>query len=168
MANDLDRSLGDLGAAIAEFLKATDAARPQWTVPRGPGKWSPSQVAEHVARIMEQSANVVVGTPSNFPTIPTPFRPIIRAFMFRRILRRKAFLTMKAIEAFDPPVGSPTPEEGRRRLEEVLVRFKQACHARSASGQAVASTIFGSVPVADFARFQELHVRHHLQQLPKP
>ena len=29
----------------------------------------------------------------------------------------------------------------------------------------VPSTIFGDVSIADFARFQELHVRHHQPQL---
>ncbi len=41
-----------------------------------------------------------------------------------------------------------------------------ACRARAASGHEVPSTMFGNVPVADFARFQELHVRHHHVQLP--
>ena len=83
--SDLDLSLAGVHAAVAEFLATGDAAEATWTMPRAPGKWSPSQVVEHVARIMEESA--------------------------------------------------------------------------------VASTIFGTVSVADFARFQELHVRHHLRPL---
>ena len=73
---------------------------------------------------------------------------------------------MKAIAAFVPAAGSATPADGRVRLDGALTRFDQACRARAASGQDVASTIFGAVPVADFARFQELHVRHHIEQIP--
>ena len=163
---DLDVSLAGVHAAVAALLATADGAGAAWTVPREPGKWSPSQIVEHVARIMEESANVASGAPSKFPTISFPLRPIVRVLVFKRILRRNAFLKMKASEALDPTAGSATPAEGRVRLEGALTRFDQACRARAASGQDVGSTIFGAVSVADFARFQELHVRHHLLQMP--
>jgi hypothetical protein len=158
--------LAGVHAAVAALLAATDAAGAVWTVPRASGKWSPSQVVEHVARIMEESANVATGAPSKFPTIPFLLRPLVRARMFNRILKRQAFLEMKAGKAFTPASGSATPAEARVRLNEALARFDRACRARAASGQDVVSSIFGRVAVADFARFQELHVRHHLQQMP--
>ncbi len=160
------QSLADLQAAVAAFLATADSVGATWTVPRAPGKWSPSQVVEHVARIMEESANVVSGASSKFPTLPNVLRPVARLLVFRRILRRGAFLPMKAIEAFKPAAGPDTPAAGRVRLEEALARFELACRARAASGRDVASTLFGVVSVADFARFQELHVRHHQRQLP--
>jgi hypothetical protein len=163
---ELDVSLSGVRAATGALLATADGIRSAWTVPRAPGKWSPSQVVEHVARIMEESAKVAAGTPSAFPTIHFLLRPIARLLVFKRILRRKAFLKMKAIEAMDPPSGSATPAEARVRLEAVLTRFERACRARAASGRDVASTIFGAVPVADFAQFQELHIRHHHLQLP--
>jgi len=159
------QSLADVRAAVATFLATVDNAGATWALPRAPGKWSPSQVVEHVARIMEESANVVSGAPSKFPTLPIVLRPVARLLVFRRILRKGAFLQMKAIEAFKPAVGPDTPAGGRVRLGQALSRFDQACRARAASGQDVESTIFGAVSVADFARFQELHVRHHQQQL---
>ena len=62
--------------------------------------------------------------------------------------------------------GSATPAAGRVRLQGAMTSFDQACRARAASGQDVPSTIFGAVRVADFARFQELHIRHHILQMP--
>ena len=159
------QSLADLRAAVATFLAIADNAGARWTLPRAPGKWSPSQVVEHVARIMEESANVVSGAPSKFPTLPMVLRPVARLLVFRRILRKGAFLQMKAIEAFKPAAGPDTPAGARVRLGHALSRFDQACRARAASGRDVESTIFGAVSVADFAKFQELHVRHHQQQL---
>jgi hypothetical protein len=164
--SDLDVSLAGVHAATGALLATADSVGSFWKIPRAPGKWSPSQVVEHVARIMEESTNVVAGVPSAFPTIPFLLRPIARLLVFRRILRRKSFLNMKAAEAMDPPTGSPTPKDARVRLEVVRSGFERACRARAASGQDVASTIFGAVSVADFARFQELHVRHHHSQLP--
>jgi hypothetical protein len=163
---DLNASLGGARAAVAALLTIADGSGAAWTVPRAPGKWSPSQVVEHVARIMEESANVASGAPSRFPTVPFFLRPMARLFVFKRILRRKAFLKMKTGEDFDPPTGSATVAQGHVRLEGALARFDHACRARAASGQKVVSSIFGAVSVVDFARFQELHVRHHLQQMP--
>ena len=163
---DIDRPLGRVRAAVADLVAAAERAGAAWTTPRAPGKWSPSQVVEHVARIMEESANVASGRPSKFPTIPFFLRPIIRVLVFKRTLWRKDFPKMKAIDAFVPVAGSATPAEGRVRLQGALTAFDRACRARAASGQNVASTIFGAVHVADFARFQELHVRHHIMQMP--
>lgn len=163
---DINPPLAGVGAAVADLVAAAERAGAAWTTPRAPGKWSPSQVVEHVARIMEESANVASGTPSKFPTISFVLRPIVRLLVFKRTLWRNAFPKMKAIDAFVPLAGSATPADGRVRLQGALARFEQACRARAASGQDVASTIFGAVPVADFARFQELHVRHHILQMP--
>ena len=164
--SELNTSLRGVHDAIGALLATADGIGSAWKVPRAPGKWSPSQVVEHVARIMDESAKAAAGAPSAFPTIHPFLRPIVRVLVFKRILRRKAFLKMKAIEAMDPPTGSTTPREARVRLDAVVSRFDQACRARAAGGQDVASTMFGAVSVADFARFQELHVRHHHLQLP--
>jgi hypothetical protein len=51
-------------------------------------------------------------------------------------------------------------------VEGALRKFADANRARADSGQKVASTLFGKVPVSDFVRFQELHVRHHREQMP--
>jgi hypothetical protein len=163
---DIDRPLAKLRAAVGELVAAAERAGPSWSKPRAPGKWSPSQVVEHVARIMEESANVADGRPSKFPTMHFLLRPIIRILFFKRTLRSNEFPKMKAIDAFIPIAGSATPADGRDRLQGALTLFDKACRARAASGQKVASTIFGGVPVADFARFQELHVRHHIMQMP--
>jgi hypothetical protein len=167
--SNLDPTLNELKAIVTQFIGAMDGARVSWTIPRAPGKWSPSQLVEHVARIMEESANVAAGAPSKFPTMPPFLRPVLRAFVFRRILRREAFLRMTAIAAFDPPVldGPPTSAAGCVRLTGALAQFDQACREREAIGEDVESTLFGGVPVADFAMFQALHVRHHLEQMPQ-
>ena len=163
---DINDVLADNRAAVIDLAAAAERSAATWTTPRAPGKWSPSQVVEHVARIMEESANVADARPSRFPTMPYLLRPILRILFFKRTLRRNDFPKMKAIDAFVPIAGPGTPADGRDRLQGALTLFDQACRARAASGQKVASTIFGAVPVGDFARFQELHVRHHIMQMP--
>jgi len=163
---DIDLPLAGVHAAVAELVAAAERLEIAWTKPRAPGEWSPSQIVEHVARIMEESANVASNRPSKFPTVPFFVRPIARILVFKRTLWRNAFPKMKAIAAFVPAAGSATPADGRVRLHGALASFDQACRVRAASGQDVASSIFGNVPVADFATFQELHIRHHILQMP--
>jgi DinB family protein len=162
----IDTALQDAHDAAAEFLAAAEGSRSSWTSPRAPGKWSPCQTVEHVARALEESANVVSGAPSKFPTLPGVLRPVMRTVFFRRILARQAFPKAKTSKAFDPAGGPGSPTEARARLEGALARFDQACRARVASGRLVASKIFGDVSVEDFARFQALHIRHHRRQMP--
>src|SRR4026209_2461289 len=88
---DIDPPPAGGDAAVAELSAAAERAGAVWTKPRAPGKWSPSQVVEHVARIMEESANVAAGRPSKFPTIPFFLRPIVRVIVFKRTLWRKDF-----------------------------------------------------------------------------
>ena len=163
---DTKLPLAGVHDAVAGLVAASERVGAVWTTPRAPGKWSPSQVVEHVARIMEESANVAANKPSKFPTIPFFLRPIVRLLVFKRTLWTRAFPKMKAIAAFVPATGSVTPADGCVRLKSALTGFEQACRTRAASGQDVASSIFGHVSVADFARFQELHVRHHILQMP--
>jgi hypothetical protein len=163
---ELDKSLASLNATVGAFLATAETVGPAWKVPRAPGKWSPSQVVEHVARIMEESAKVAAGEPSAFPTMNRVLQPILRLIFFKRILRKKDFPKSKAIEPMDPPIGPATPKDGRVRVQAALTRFDQACRARAARGEKVANPMFGPVKVEDFARFQEIHVRHHHLQLP--
>ncbi|MEO8450645.1 MAG: DUF1569 domain-containing protein [Gemmatimonadota bacterium] len=137
-------------------------------MPRAPVKWSPSQVVEHVARILDESANVAAGAPSKFPNMPFLIRPIIRSLMFRRILKKNAFPNLKAIKPLDPLSGSTVPAAARIRLQGALSGFDQAGRARDASGESLASSLFGAVSPTEFAKFQELHIRHHLLQMPGP
>lgn len=119
--------LAAVRAAVADLVATAERAGAAWTKPRAPAKWSPSQVVEHVARIMEESANVASGRPSTFPTIAFFFRPIVRVFVFKRTLWRNAFPKMKAIDAFVPIAGPGTPADGRDRLHGALTQFDHAC-----------------------------------------
>ena len=74
---DVDAALAAARAAVHELTTAAEKCAAVWSAPRAPGKWSPSQVVEHVARAFEESAHVVSGSPSKFPTFPVVLRPIV-------------------------------------------------------------------------------------------
>jgi hypothetical protein len=65
----------------------------------------------------------------------------------------------------DPQSGPSTPADGRARLNRASEEFELAI--QRVEGVAT-SKVFGTVPVSDYVRFQELHTRHHLAQLPRP
>ena len=162
---DVTAALAANRAAVGEFIAAAEQAASHWTDPRAPGKWSPSQVVEHVARSLEESAHEAAGVPSKFPTFPSFVRPVVRGVFFNRVLKRGAFPRAKTPAAFDPASGPASPADGRARVETALGEFEHACQARSGSGATMSSTIFGTVAVSDYVRFQELHTRHHQSQL---
>lgn len=164
--NSLDQILAGNREAVELLIKAAEKAGPIWTKPRAKGKWSASQVTEHVARALEESANVAAGRPSKFPTLPSFLRPIVRGVFFNRVLKKRSFPKAKTNKPFDPESGPETPPAARVRLERAVKLFETECRACEERGGIVASTIFGNVSVADYAQFQEIHTRSHTTQIP--
>jgi hypothetical protein len=101
--------------ALEQLILAGERAGTTWTSPRAPGKWSPSQIVEHVARSLEESANMAAGRPSKFPRLPGVVHPIVRGLLFKRVLRKAAFPKARTNKAMDPASGPATPAEGGAR-----------------------------------------------------
>ena len=167
--NDLDALLAANRSAVDDFVAVAERAEARWNTPRAPGKWSPAQLAEHVARSLDEAANVVANRPSKFPTLPSFIRPLA-GWMLRRTVRTGKFPKAKTNRAMNPERTSPavqaSPAEARARLRAALASFERECRARAASRQPIESPAFGIVTVEDYARFTELHTRHHARQMP--
>ena len=162
---DVNDVLAANRAAVIDLVAAAERSATTWTTPCAPGKWSPSQVVEHVARGLEEAANVVSGAPL-IPMPPAFVRPLARLY-FNRILKKGVFPNgWKSNKAFDPASGPATPAQARVRLEGALARFDEECRRRAASGQHAVSTAFGTVSIEDYARFSAMHIRHHCRQMP--
>ena len=167
--------MADVNAALAACKRATDLliaaaaehSGPTWTAPRAPGKWSPSQVVEHVARALEESANVAAGRPSKFPKLPPVLHPVVRGLLFKRVLKKAEFPKAKTNKAMNPASGPATPAEGRARLEVAHRQFDEACRQLASRGESMRTTVFGAVSVEDYVRFMELHTRHHSKQMSR-
>lgn len=162
---EIDKALAASRDAIDQMILAGEHAGAAFTSSRAPGKWSPSQIVEHVARSLEESANMAAGHPSKFPRLPRVIHPVVRGLLFKRVLRKEGFPKAKTNKAMNPASGPPTPAEGRTRLETAHQKFDEACRQIAASSGRMPTTIFGSVPVADYVRFMELHTRHHGKQI---
>lgn len=163
---DLDQSLAASRDAVDQLIRRSEQGSAVWTAARAPGKWSPSQLVEHVARSLEESANMAAGRPSKFPQLPGFLHPVARLLLFRRVLRNGTFPKARTNPAMDPSSGPLSVTEGRHRLEAAHRSFEMACRTSAAQGGRMCTTIFGAVAVEEYVRFMELHTRHHAQQLP--
>jgi hypothetical protein len=159
---DLNAALAESRAALDQLIAAGERSGTNWTTPRAPGKWSPSQVVEHVARALEESGKNIKGEPNAFPSLPGIVRPVVRGLFFNRILKRNAFINGKTNKAMNPMAGPPTPADGRVRLQQAHDYFARACREASPRFN---HGIFGDISTADYARFQALHTQHHTKQM---
>ncbi len=162
---DIDAALAASRDAVDQLVAGGERTGAAWTAPRAPGKWSPSQIVEHVARSLEESANMAAGRPSKFPHLPAILHPVVRSLLFKRVLRKGTFPKAKTNKAMDPASGPATPAEGRARLDTAHTKFADACRQVASTGGRMRTTIVGAVPVEDYVRFTELHVRHHGTQI---
>ena len=162
---DISAALADNHAAVDEMIAAAEKSDSVWTTPRAPDKWSPQQVVEHVALTLEQSANVVAGTPSKFPSLPRLVRPLVR-LIFRWILKKQSFPKGKTPKPFNPAAGPATPAAASERLKGAETTFEGECRTCAKDRTDVTSTVFGKIPLEDYVKFQALHVRHHIKQMP--
>ena len=164
---DIDTALAASRDAVDQLIRAGEQSGSAWTAPRAPGKWSPSQIVEHVARGLEEFANFAAGRPT-IPNPPAVVRAVVRpiaGFIFRRVLRKATFPKgFKAHKALNPASGPATPAEGRIRLETAHKKFDEACRRIAADGRPM-TTLFGSNPVQDYVRYTEIHTRHHCKQM---
>ena len=66
--DDIESALTASRNAADQLIANAVSSGRAWDAPCAPGKWSPSQIVEHVARSYEASVNVAAGQPSAFPT----------------------------------------------------------------------------------------------------
>ena len=61
---EIDTALAASRDAVDQLIRAGEQSGAAWIAPRAPGKWSPSQIVEHIARGLDEGANVAAGRPS--------------------------------------------------------------------------------------------------------
>jgi uncharacterized damage-inducible protein DinB len=161
---DLQTVLQAHHQAIEDFLTAARAVPPtQWSQPRAPGKWSPGQVAEHLALAYEVNRGVLHGGASPV-TAPRWLRPLIRKFLLGNVLRRNRFIPgIESPKAFRPSSAPAAPVQLLGRLAGAVAAFEADAGALGTT--TIDHPFFGRVPLGDFVRLQEIHTRHHRGQL---
>ena len=154
-------------AACAEAIRSVPEA--DWDRAPGEKKWSPAQIAEHLAVAYDPPLSEINGTGGFRMLAPWWLRPILRWRFLRPILAGSFPRGVRAPREIRPTATSPSPEEGARRLGEraevFLERFAQAQRQGRAR---VTHPYMGRLNGAVVLRFLTSHVRHHRAQLPAP
>jgi len=162
---DLEPVLEENRKAVGEFVaQARSLAPGRWNTPCAPGKWSPGQVCEHIAKSYEKSCGMLRGEPQ--PGMPRLLRPLLRVFFFNKVLKSGSFPKgAKSPEQFQPS-SSPAPvDEGLERIEKASADFGAEARRRDAPGATVDHPVFGRIRVVDYVRLAHIHTRHHAKQL---
>jgi len=163
---EIETAIADNRAAVEEFVaaaRALDAAR--WGRPLAEGKWSPAQIAEHLAVVYEYNRKVVTGTAAR--VAPRFLQPLAKWFIVTRTLKAGAFTRKgRAPGIFQPSAAPPAATAVLTRLTNAVAGFEN--DIRSGHPEArhnVAHPFFGTLPTVDYLRLQAIHARHHRSQL---
>ncbi|HEX8211935.1 MAG TPA: DinB family protein [Longimicrobium sp.] len=162
---DLHSALHAHHQAVQAFLASARAVPPErWDRPRAEGKWSPGQIAEHLALAYEASGEVLHGrSPGGAP--PRILRPLLRTLLLRPVLWLGRFpVASKAPGVMRPGTSTAPAPALLDRLQAAAAAFESA--AREVRGTTTDHPAFGRLPVVDLVRLQEIHTRHHHLQLP--
>jgi hypothetical protein len=152
-------------ATCAAAIRSIGAA--DWERPPAERKWTPAEIAEHLAIAYDPVLAEVAGTGGFRLVVPWWKRRILRWKFLAKILEGTFPPGVPAPREVRPTTTARTPEEGARRLAEhaeiFLDRFAQA-HRQG--GARVTHPYIGRLDGVVAVRFLTAHVRHHRRQLP--
>ena len=163
---ELETAIADNRAAVEEFIgraRGLDAAA--WSASRGEGRWSPAQIAEHLAIVYEYNRKVVTGTAGR--GAPGFLRPLARWFIVDRTLQAGRFTRKgRAPGIFRPSPAPPGAPEVLARLTKAVKGLESDIRSGHPDARhTVAHPFFGTLPTIDFLRLPAIHARHHRSQL---
>ncbi len=168
MATEWERRLHEHREAVARFaerLDGIDAER--WRTPRGPGAWSPAEVAEHILLSFEVVIAELEGRGG--VTVRTgPFmRTILRWVLLPHILfHRSVPLRARAPREVRPVGFGAGPAEAAARIRERAADFEAMIEkAASDPGAVVTHPYFGRLRPLQALRFSAVHLDHHRRQV---
>lgn len=163
----LEEAFAAQRAAADSFTRAARAVPDaMWNVPRAPGKWSPAQVADHVAVSTRVAHDTMAGKPV-MRGIPAFLRWLPRMLFFNKVLSSGFPATSKAPAVF-APAHEPMPRgDLLARLDTDTAAFESGVRAAARGGATqFEHMFFGRIAFADYVTFNALHLDHHREQLP--
>jgi hypothetical protein len=138
-----------------------------WETAPGPKKWSPAQIAEHLALSYDPLISELDGGPGMRIVVPWWKRRILRWRFLSRILAGTFPPGVPAPREIRPATTAPSPGAGAQRLKECAGVFVDRFARAHAAGRArVTHPYLGTLADAVALRFLTSHTHHHRRQLP--
>jgi uncharacterized damage-inducible protein DinB len=142
-------------------------AEKDWATPPDPTKWSPAQIAEHLAVAYEPLLSELEGGAGFQTRAPWWMRPILRWTFLPRILAGRFPQGVRAPREVRPVATSRSPQEGAQKLtERSEVFLDRLGRAREDRRPHFTHPYMGRLSDVEAVRFLTSHARHHQRQLP--
>jgi len=162
----LEAAVADNHEAVTEFVASARAlTAQQWTTPRAPSKWTPAQIAEHLAITYEYGVTLAKGEAKG--GIPFFLKPLARRMVVDSTLKAGRFTREgRTPKMFEPSAVPPAASVVLARLERALGDFERAIQTGlPESRETLNHPFFGRLATTDYLRLQAIHSRHHQAQL---
>jgi hypothetical protein len=164
---ELETAMADNRAAVEEFVAtARELNAATWAAPRGDKRWSPAQIAEHLAIVYEYNRKVVKGDAGR--SAPRFLQPLARWFIVDRTLKAGRFTRKgRAPRIFQPVAKTAAPaSELLARLTSAVLGMQADIRSGHPAGRhTIDHPFFGRVDMIDWMKLQAIHARHHRSQL---
>jgi hypothetical protein len=161
------RALREHRAAVDRFVSEAEAVPEEaWARPRAPGKWSPGQIADHLARSYAAVLAELRGGEGIRPRVPGWQLRVLRWVMLPHILFHRSFpVRAPAAREIRPAAEAPARAEVLARLRALAGETEREMEAALARGATVGHPYFGPLPLRTALRFFAVHGEHHARQL---
>ena len=163
----LAQEIADHREALLAFTGTVERLSAEaWNAARPGDKWSPAQIAEHLAIIYEYNRKVLKGEAGR--GAPRFLQPLARWYIVDRTLKAGRFTRKgRAPAIFQPVAKTPAPaSELLARLTAAVAGLEADIRSGHPAGRhTVAHPFFGTVNTVDWMTLQAIHARHHRSQL---
>jgi hypothetical protein len=156
-------------AAALFVTRAAGVPAEHWKAARAPGKWSPAEIAEHLALTYEHLLAELRGGKAMRVKGSWLLRLGAR-YKFLPGLIRDGIIPqgVRAPREVRPEMPSGDSEQTLERFRMLSMDFENEITARRASGGGTLThPYFGKLGPERGIRFVEVHIRHHTRQLPE-
>lgn len=161
--------LADHAEAVRAFAsRAAGFPEARWVEPAAPGKWSPAEVAEHLALTYAGLCAELSGGPSIRVRVRGLRLLTLRLFVLPRLLGSGAFPPgVRSPREMVPASVEPDRSASLARLAGHAAEFERLIAPRLGSRTGgITHPFFGKLTPRQGLRLIELHTRHHTRQLP--
>jgi hypothetical protein len=164
-----EEAAADHREAIEKVVRAVRSFDSQvWEVPCAPGKWSPAEIAEHLALAYGPPLAELEGG-AGYALCVTGWKQLLVRWRYLPvILERGTFPPgVKAPREARPANHSASPEAAASRLAENASCFERRLAEAQATGPVrLTHAYFGKLTAPQILKLLAVHARHHRKQLP--
>lgn len=161
------RAQRDHREALGALLDTIASVEPDaWRRPLASGKWSPAQIAEHLALVYEKGSGDLTGVGAVQPRVPLWQQRLLRWFLLPHILFHESVPLRASSPREVRPSERGLPQRGAAdRLIALAGRFEADLEEASRLGRSLRHPYFGPISPLQALRFCAVHLEHHRRQM---